>query len=49
MVLNTEALTQRCFVKNVILQISENSQEKTCIRVSKIPVNLEKFVRTPFL
>ena len=27
MVLNTEAVAQMCFVKKVVLQISENSQE----------------------
>ena len=34
MVLNTEAVAQRCFVKEVFLQISENSQEKTCNSLS---------------
>ena len=34
MVLNTEAVARRRFVKKVFLQISENSQEKTCIGVS---------------
>ena len=33
MVLNAEAVTQRCFVKKVVLQISENSQKKACYRV----------------
>ena len=28
MVLNTEAVAQRCFVKKVVLQISENPQGK---------------------
>ena len=28
MVLNAEAVAQRCFEKKVVLQISENSQEK---------------------
>ena len=46
LVLNTEPAAQRCFVKKVFLQISENPQEKSCIRVSKIPVNFEKFVKT---
>ena len=27
MVLNTEAVAQRCYVKKVVLQTSENSQE----------------------
>ena len=30
MVLNGEAVTQRCFIKKMVLQISENSQEKIC-------------------
>ena len=30
MALNGEAVTQRCFVRKVALQISENSQEKIC-------------------
>ena len=34
MVLNAEGVTQRRFVNKVVLQISENSQEKTCNRVS---------------
>ena len=29
-----EAVTQRCSVKKVFLEISQNSQENTCIRVS---------------
>ena len=28
-----EAVAQRCFVKNVFLEISQNSQENTCARV----------------
>ena len=55
MVLNTEAVTQRCFVKKVVLQVSENSEEKTLIESLKgeilahrDPVNFEKFVRTHF-
>ena len=54
MVLNTEAVAQRCFVEKVFLQISENSREKTCNSLLKerlwhrcFPVNFEKFVRTP--
>ena len=31
---NTEAVTQRCSVKWVFLEILQNSQEKTCARVS---------------
>ena len=30
----TEAVTQRCSVKKVFLEISQNLQEKTCVRVS---------------
>ena len=59
---------QRCFVKKGVLEISQNSQESTCFRVSFLiklqvppvtllkkrlwhsclPVNLAKFLRTPF-
>ena len=47
----------RCSVKNVILNISQNSQQGTCKIDLKInlnpaqwcfPVNLAKFLRTPF-
>ena len=31
---DTEAVVQRCFVKKVFLEISQNSQENTCARVS---------------
>ena len=51
-----EAVVQRCFVKKVFLEISQNSQENTCARVSFLrlwhrcfPVNFVKFLRTPFL
>ena len=30
----SEAVVRRCFVKNVLLKISQNSQENTCVRVS---------------
>ena len=30
----TEAVVQRCFVKNVFLEMLQNSQENTCARVS---------------
>ena len=30
----TEAVTQKCFVKNVFLEILQNSQENMCARVS---------------
>ena len=31
---SSEAVTQRCFVKKLFLEISQNSQENTCSRVS---------------
>ena len=31
---NTEAVAQRCFVKKEFLEISQNSHESTCVRVS---------------
>ena len=31
---SSEAVAQRCFVKKVFLEISQNSQENTCARVS---------------
>ena len=34
MYMNTEAVIQRCSVKKVLLEISQNSQEHTCARVS---------------
>ena len=30
----SEAVVQRCFVKKVFLEISQNSQENTCARAS---------------
>ena len=61
----SEAVAQRCSVKKVFLEISQNSQENTYARVSFLitlrgnfiekrlwhrcfPVNLAKFLRTPF-
>ena len=54
----TEAVVQRCSVKEVFLEISKNSQENTCTRVTFLkkrlwhkcclPVNFAKFLRTPF-
>ena len=49
-----EAVTQTCSVKKVFLEISQNPQEYTCVRVSRLwhrcfPVNFVKFLRTPFL
>ena len=32
--LSSEAVARRCFVKKVFLEISQNSQENTCVRVS---------------
>ena len=32
--LNTEAVVQRCSVKKVFLEISQNSQENTSVRIS---------------
>ena len=32
--MNQEAVAQRCSVKKVFLEASENSQENTCARVS---------------
>ena len=52
-----EAVVQRCSVKKVFLEISQNSQENTCGRVSFLtkriwnkcfPVNFMKFPRTLF-
>ena len=54
----SEVLIRRCSVKMVFLEISQNSQENTCARVSFLkkilwhrcfPVNFSKFIRTPFL
>ena len=47
----TEAVVQRYSVKKVFLEISQNSQENTCARVS-FSIKLQasaKFLRTPFL
>ena len=52
----SEAVVWRCSVGKVFLEISQNSQENTCARVSfliklqawAIPVNFAKFLRTPF-
>ena len=55
----TEAVVHRCSVKKMFLEISKNSQENTCARVSSLikkrlwhlcfPVSFAKFPRTPFL
>ena len=55
-----EAVTRRFFVKKMFLEISQNSQENACVRVScnfvlketltlLFQVNFAKFQRTPFL
>ena len=54
---NSEAVVQRCSVKKVFLEISQNSQENTCActLLKKrlwhrcFPVNFAKFLRTPFI
>ena len=43
MVLNTEAVAQRCFVKKKVLQISENSQEKPAIESLKGEILAQMF------
>ena len=57
-VTNSEAVIQRCSVKKMFIEISQNSQGNTCARVSffnkvtglrhRHPVNFVKFLRTPF-
>ena len=37
---NTEAISQKCSTKNAFLQISQNSQENTCARVSFLKTQL---------
>ena len=37
---------RKCSIKNVFLEISQNSQENTCTR--SFPVNFAKFLITPF-
>ena len=53
----TEAVAQRCSVKKVFLEVSQNSQKNTCARVSFLkkkvcqrcfPVNFVKFLKAPF-
>ena len=55
---NTEAVAQRCPIKKVFPEISQNSQKNTCTRVSLLkkrlwhscfPVNFAKFLGAPFL
>ena len=57
----SEALTQRCSVKKMFSEISQNSQGNTCVRLTPgtllkkrlchrcFPVNFAKLLRTPFL
>ena len=56
-ILWSEAVVQRCSVKNVFLEISQNSHENTCVTVSSLVNflkkrlwyrNFMKFLRTPF-
>ena len=52
---SAEAVVQRCSVKKVSLEISQNLKENTCPRVSFLikllasyfPLNFAKFLRTP--
>ena len=55
---SSEAVAQRCSVKKMFLELSQNSQENNCARVSFsiklqtsacFPVNFAKFLRTVFL
>ena len=56
--MGVEAVARRCSVKKVFLEISQNSQENTCVRPATLlkkrlwhrcfPVNFVKFLRTPF-
>ena len=43
----SEAVVRRCSVKNVFLEISQNSQEKTCARVSFL-IKLQAFCLITF-
>ena len=46
----TEAVSQRCSVKKVFLEISQTSQENTCARVSiLIKLQATYFYRTPLV
>ena len=44
----TEAVAQRCSVKKVFLEISQNSRENTCARVSFL-IKLQASVTGAFL
>ena len=45
---NTEAVVQRCSVKKVFLEVSQNSQENICTRVSFLIKLQASDLRTPF-
>ena len=45
--LGSEAVVQRCSVKKVFLEISQNSQENKSFWHRCFPVNFAKFLRTP--
>ena len=54
---DTEAVARMCPVKKVFLEMSQNSQENTCVRISLLkkrlwhrcfPMNFVTFLRTPF-
>ena len=40
-----EAVVQRCSVKTVFLEISQNSQEHTCVKVSFL-LKLQVYIKT---
>ena len=57
---HSEAVVQRCFLKKVYLEISQNSRENISVYFNKVAglkpatfrcflVNFVKFLRTPFL
>ena len=55
MVLNAEAVGQRCFVNKVVLQFRETQRKKPVMESLKeetlaqvVPVNFENLVRTTF-
>ena len=48
---SSEAVTQKCSVKKVLLKISQNSQENTCARVSyliKLPTHPCNFIKKKY-
>ena len=44
----SEAVVQRCFVENVFVEISQNSQENTCARVSLLKETLAQVFSCEF-